>query len=66
MVIYGTALLSACLILGLAVGRAVGWLVGVEANIGGVGLAMLALILCSDRLHAAGIMKPPTERGIQF
>jgi len=66
MVIYGTALLSTCLILGLIAGRAIGWLVGVEANIGGVGLAMLALILCCDRLHNAGLMKPPTEQGIQF
>lgn len=66
MVIYGTALLSACLIAGLVVGRALGWAVGVEANIGGVGLAMLALILCCDRLHSAGFLKPPTEQGIQF
>ncbi len=66
MVIYGTALLSACLIGGLVVGRIIGWLVGVEANIGGVGLAMLALILCCDRLHAAGRLEPPTERGVRF
>jgi len=66
MVIYGTALLSACLLLGLLVGRAIGWMVGVEANIGGVGLAMLALILCCDRLQAAKLMRPPTEQGIQF
>jgi malonate transporter MadL subunit len=66
MAIYGTAILSGCLLAGLLVGRALGWLVGVDANIGGVGIAMLLLILCCDRLHAAGRMKPPTEQGVLF
>jgi len=66
MAIYGTAILSACLIVGLIVGRFLGWLVGLEKNIGGVGIAMLLLILVCDRLHATGRMKPPTEQGILF
>lgn len=66
MAIYGTALLSACLVAGLLVGRLLGWLVGVNANIGGVGIAMLLLILCCDRLQDAGRMKPPTEKGVLF
>ena len=41
MAIYGTALLSICLIVGLMVGRFLGMLIGVDANVGGVGIARL-------------------------
>lgn len=37
MIIYGVALLSACLIAGLYVGELLGSLIGVQANVGGVG-----------------------------
>jgi malonate transporter MadL subunit len=66
MAIYGTALLSICLMIGLLAGRFLGWLAGVDANIGGVGIAMLLLILACDRLHESGRMKPPTESGVLF
>jgi len=66
MAIYGTALLSICLLAGLAVGRMLGWAVGLDKNIGGVGIAMLLLILICDRLHQAGRIKVPTEGGILF
>jgi malonate transporter MadL subunit len=66
MVIYGTALLAACLLAGLIVGRLLGVVIGVDANVGGVGIAMLLLILVCDRLQQAGRMKPPTEQGIVF
>ena len=66
MTIYGTALLSACLVIGLLLGRSLGVLLGVEANIGGVGIAMLLLIICSDRLRQSGALQEPTERGVIF
>jgi len=66
MAIYGTALLSLCLLVGLIVGRLLGVLVGVEANVGGVGIAMLLLILICDRLQQSGRLKRPSERGIAF
>lgn len=66
MTIYGTALLSACLVIGLLVGRSLGFLLGVEANIGGVGIAMLLLIICSDRLRQKGSLEEPTESGVVF
>lgn len=66
MAIYGTALLSICLLVGLALGRLLGWAVGLDKNIGGVGIAMLLLILVCDRLQQSGRIKPPTERGIMF
>ena len=66
MAIYGTALLSICLLVGLLAGRLLGVLVGVDANVGGVGIAMLLLILICDRLQQSGRMQPPTKQGIAF
>jgi malonate transporter MadL subunit len=66
MVIYGVALLSGCLLAGAFLGDLLGDLLGVEANVGGVGLAMALLILLSDRLRAGGRLAAPSERGILF
>ena len=66
MVFYGTAILSACLVTGLILGKLLGLVIGVDANVGGVGIAMLLLIVACDRLHATGKIKPMTERGIAF
>jgi malonate transporter MadL subunit len=66
MAIYGTALLSICLVCGGIAGRLIGVLIGVDANVGGVGIAMLLLILVSHRLQRSGRMAPPDERGITF
>lgn len=66
MAIYGTALLSLCVLVGLALGRWLGALCGLDADIGGVGIAMLLLIFSTDWLHRTGRMKPPTESGIVF
>ncbi|TWT78128.1 Malonate transporter MadL subunit [Posidoniimonas polymericola] len=66
MAIYGTALLSFCLICGLVVGKLIGLAIGVDANVGGVGFAMLLLIVLSDRLRAAGVLAEPTQRGVLY
>jgi malonate transporter MadL subunit len=66
MVIHGVALLAACVIAGLAVGEVLGWLMDVPANVGGVGVAMLLLILLTDRLRARGALSPVTQQGIAF
>ena len=66
MPIYGTALLSFCLLTGLTVGRTIGALLGVDADIGGVGIAMILLILGCDAVQRRGLMKAPTESGITF
>lgn len=48
LVIYGVLLLSLCYFAGLFVGEVMGRLVGLNANVGGVGFAMLfLLLLCS-------------------
>lgn len=66
MVIYGTALLAGCMVLGIFIGEALGRLIGVQANVGGVGIAMLLLIVLSDIFRKRGGMKPLTQQGVLF
>lgn len=70
MAIYGTALISVCLIgglvVGLIVGKLIGLAIGIDANVGGVGIAMLLLILISGRVQSAGLMAKPTQNGVLF
>jgi malonate transporter MadL subunit len=66
MAIYGTALLSMCLLVGLIIGQCLGRLIGVDANVGGVGIAMLLLVFICDRMQRSGRLEPPSERGIIF
>ena len=48
MIVYGVAMLSGCLILGMLIGEALGVALNVEANVGGVGIAMLFLVFASN------------------
>ena len=66
MAIYGTALLSLCLLAGVILGNWLGIAIGVDANVGGVGIAMLILILIAERLRKSGRIPAPTEKGILF
>ncbi|MGY0219979.1 malonate transporter subunit MadL [Endozoicomonadaceae bacterium StTr2] len=66
MAIYGTALLSACVLAGLFAGRVLGELVGIQANVGGVGIAMLLLILGYERLHRRGKISSQGKDGVMF
>jgi len=66
VVIYGVAFLCGCLLAGLFVGDVIGQLIGVQANVGGVGIAMLLMILLSDGLRKRGRLSPVTERGVLF
>ncbi len=66
MIVYGVALLSACLLSGAFLGDLLGEMLGVQANVGGVGIAMLLLILLhhySGRQFALGA---ETAKGITF
>ncbi len=66
MMIYGTALLAICTLIGIAIGEALGSALGVKANVGGVGFAMLLLILMTTWLIKNGRLKPLSAAGIQF
>ena len=61
MVIYGVALLAFCMLVGIILGELLGRLIGIEANIGGIGIAMLLLIFLSNYLKKSfnlGEMRP--------
>jgi malonate transporter MadL subunit len=66
VVIYGVAFLSACMLTGLFLGELLGKLIGVQANVGGVGIAMLLMILLSDYLRKHGRLNPVSQRGVIF
>ena len=66
MVIYGVALLSFCMLVGMFVGDVLGDLIGVQANVGGVGIAMLLLIILSNLSHHQFHLSVPTEKGVNF
>jgi malonate transporter MadL subunit len=66
MVIFGTALLAACYLTGIWAGEAIAALIGVKANVGGVGIAMIFLIAAQHFLKKKGLFPPETERGVTF
>lgn len=66
MVIYGVALLSFCMLVGVFVGDLIGIQIGVKANVGGVGIAMLLLIFLSNLSAHRFRLNPITESGIGF
>jgi malonate transporter MadL subunit len=66
MVFYGTALLAACLIAGLATGQLIGTALGVESDIGGVGIAMLLLIGSTTWLSRRGAWSASFQPGVQY
>ena len=63
MIIYGVALLSICTLLGLLVGDVLGAVIGVKANVGGVGFAMLLLLVASEHLKRRGRFVPLAAAG---
>jgi len=66
MIIYGTALLAACHLAGINLGDLLGKAIGVETNVGGVGIAMLLLIAARLYLHRRGWLSPASESGVLF
>jgi len=66
LVIYGVALLAGCFLSGIFLGDLLGAALGVDANVGGVGIAMLFLIVISDALIKRGRLKPVTREGVVF
>lgn len=66
MMVYGVALLAFCMLTGMYVGDELGMLLGVKANVGGVGIAMLLLIILSNLSDKRFHIKPVSEAGIHF
>ncbi|MBL6805038.1 MAG: malonate transporter subunit MadL [Pseudomonadales bacterium] len=66
MIIYGVALLSTCLVIGMLIGQALGAALGIDANVGGVGIAMLLLVLASNSAKFQLLSSGASAQGIQF
>jgi malonate transporter MadL subunit len=66
MIIYGVALLAACMLAGNVIGELIGMAIGVSSNVGGVGLAMLLLVFVVYRLQKAGWLDTSSRRGVEF
>ncbi len=66
MVIYGVALLAGCTLLGALLGDALGAALGINANVGGVGIAMVLLIAARLWLQRRGLLAEGVRFGITF
>jgi malonate transporter MadL subunit len=66
MIIYGTALLAACHLLGIFLGDMLGHALGVQTNVGGVGIAMLLLIAARLYMASRNILPKLTELGVEY
>ena len=66
MVIYGIALLGICTLIGLMLGALLGSLFGIDANVGGIGIAMFLLMYFSSSLSASFQIGNISEKGITF
>ena len=66
MIIYGVGLLAFCYLFGQLFGEILGKVLGINANIGGVGFAMLLLMIMQDWFKKNQWLSPSLESGIQF
>ncbi|MEM7079079.1 MAG: malonate transporter subunit MadL [Pseudomonadota bacterium] len=66
MIVYGVALLAFCYLVGIYLGGLLGNLLGVDANVGGVGIAMLLLIGLAAWSPVKVQLEPITATGITF
>ena len=66
MIIYGTALLALCHLLGIFLGDLLGQLMGVKTTVGGVGIAMLLLICARLYMQRRAWLPQMTERGVEY
>ncbi len=64
--IYGVALLAACYLVGQTIGELLGRWLHINSNVGGVGFAMLLLILLNQWMHQRKWITPEMEKGILF
>ncbi len=66
MTISGVALLALCTLVGTLLGDFLGIALDVQANVGGVGLAMLLLVTARVYLHRAGRLSDGVKLGVGF
>lgn len=66
MKIYGVGILAACFLIGHIVGDYLGKTFHLTGNLGGVGFAMLILVIGNDYFKEKNLMPSETENGILF
>lgn len=66
MIIYGLVILSGCTLVGLVAGDLLGKAIQVDANVGGVGFAMLLMVLILNYLTKKGKISSAALEGINF
>ena len=66
MTIYGVGILAACFLAGQLLGELLGRFININANVGGVGFAMILLILVNEWLTKKKLFPAATQSGIQF
>ena len=66
MTIYGVALLAFCFLVGKLVGNGLCLAIGFDGDVGGVGFAMILLIVANALMKKKGWLADATEKGILF
>ena len=64
--IYGVALLAGCMFVGSFVGNLLGLLTGLDSDIGGVGFAMILLLLITNSPNITKLLPEKYTQGINF
>ena len=64
--IYGVALLAGCMFIGSFFGNVLGLLTGLNSDIGGVGFAMILLLLLTNSAKVNKILPESYVKGIGF
>lgn len=64
--IYGMALLAGCMLIGSYMGRLLGLLTGLNSDIGGVGFAMVFLLIATNSKKMDKLLPKGYTKGIEF
>jgi malonate transporter MadL subunit len=66
MKIYGVSILAVCFLIGQIMGHFLGKAFQLAGNLGGVGFAMLILVISNDYFKRKNLLQRETENGILF
>lgn len=64
MEIFGLGIVAGCMYVGSIIGYSIGNALGISGNVGGVGFAMLILVLVSNFVEQKGGFSERTQKGI--
>ncbi|MBE7040636.1 MAG: malonate transporter subunit MadL [Ruminococcaceae bacterium] len=64
--IYGVAILSACMFIGTFIGNLLGLATGLNSDVGGVGFAMLLLLIITNSKKVTEKLPANYEKGLNF